>query len=153
MGGRSLALFLIGSIFGRISTDEHRHQREQEPLVSGVEKINMVPEDSIVYLALLFPDGSVDLEARSLIIGVGCNAPGFSPKLDLLVILFLHHHAHRIFLATKKLLLLNPILILQKLSEKFYRDSRLYFQKLFEKISNRILVYSLPLFYSSSYLI
>ena len=47
VGGRSLAFYLIGSIFGRISTDEHRHRHEQEPLVSGVEKINMVREDSI----------------------------------------------------------------------------------------------------------
>ena len=71
---------LIGSIFGRISTDGHLHRREQEPLVSGVEKNNMEREDSIVYLALLPPDGSVDLGARSLVSGVGCNVPGFSPN-------------------------------------------------------------------------
>ena len=80
MGGRSLTFYLIGSIFGSISTDGHHHRREQEPLVSGVEKINMVQEDSIDYLALLFPDGSVELRARSLVSGVGCNAPGFYPN-------------------------------------------------------------------------
>ena len=76
-----MPFILIGSIFGRISTEGHRHQREQEPLVSGLEKINMAREDSIVYLALLPPpDGSVDLGARSLVSGVGCNARGFSPN-------------------------------------------------------------------------
>ena len=65
---------------GSISTDGHRHRREQEPLVSGVEKIYMMLEDSIVKLALLPPDGSVDLGARSFVSGVGCNARGFSPN-------------------------------------------------------------------------
>ena len=50
VGGQSLAFYLIGSIFGSILTDEHRHQHEQEPLVSGVDKINMVQEDSTVNL-------------------------------------------------------------------------------------------------------
>ena len=49
------AFFLIGSILGSISTEGHRHRCEQESLVSGVEKIYMVREDSIVYLALLLP--------------------------------------------------------------------------------------------------
>ena len=48
----------------------------------------MVREDSIAYLTPLPPDGSVDLGARSLVSGVGCNAPGFFPKLELSVILF-----------------------------------------------------------------
>ena len=34
----------------------------------------------------------MNLGARSLVSGVGCNVPGFFPKLDLIVILFLHHH-------------------------------------------------------------
>ena len=80
MGGRSLPSILIGSILEAISTEGHCHRREQEPLVSGVEKVNMAPEVSIVNLALLPPDGSVDLGARSLVSGVGCNAPGFSPN-------------------------------------------------------------------------
>ena len=75
----------------------------------------MTLEDSIVYLALLLPDGSVDLGARSLVSGVGCNAPGFFPKLELPVILFLHHHDimhHCIaYFGQQKLFLLNPILI------------------------------------------
>ena len=71
MGGRSLAFYPIGPIFERISTEGHLHRREQEPLVSGVEKINQVRKDSIDYLTLLFPDGSVDLGARSLVSGVG----------------------------------------------------------------------------------
>ena len=64
-----LPFILIGSIFGRISTNSHRHQRgrtscqwcredhqrEQELLVSGVENNNMAQEDSIVCLALLSP--------------------------------------------------------------------------------------------------
>ena len=33
-----LAFYLIGSIIGRFSVEEHRHQREQELLVSGVEE-------------------------------------------------------------------------------------------------------------------
>ena len=80
MGGRSLAFYLIGSTFERISTDGHRHRHEQECFVSGVEKTNMEREDSIVYLALLLTDGSVDLGARSLVSGVGCNVRGFSPN-------------------------------------------------------------------------
>ena len=52
----------------------------------------MEREDSIVYLSLLLPGGGVDLGVRSLVSGVGCNAPGFFPKLELPVILFLHHH-------------------------------------------------------------
>ena len=41
---------------GSISTEGHRHRREQELLVSGVEKINTTEKkDSIVYLALLPP--------------------------------------------------------------------------------------------------
>ena len=80
MGGRSLASYLIGSIFGRILTDGHRHRREQDLLVSGVEKNNMAPEVSIGCLAFLLPDGSVDLGARSLVSGVGCNVRGFSPN-------------------------------------------------------------------------
>ena len=75
-----------------ISTDEHRHRREQEPLVSGVEKITMAPEDSIVFTPLFPHGGSMDLGARSLVSGVGCNVPGFFPKLELPVILFSHHH-------------------------------------------------------------
>ena len=67
-------------------------------------------EDSIVNLALLPPSSSVDLGARSLVSGVGCNAPGFFPKLELTVILFLHHHdisiMHIIFWQ-RKLLFLN----------------------------------------------
>ena len=74
------AFILIGSIFGRILTDELRHRCEQESLVSGVEKINLAKEDSIVNLSLLPPGGSVDLGARSLVSGVGCNARGFSPN-------------------------------------------------------------------------
>ena len=55
MGGRSLAFYpnrfdLQNDLEGR-----HRHRPEQEPLVSGVEKINMAREDSIVNLALLSP--------------------------------------------------------------------------------------------------
>ena len=80
MGGRSLAFYPIGSIYGRIPTNGHRHRRKQEPLVSGVEKINMTLEDSIVNLALLPPGGSVDLGVRSLVSGVGCNVPGLSPN-------------------------------------------------------------------------
>jgi hypothetical protein len=54
-------LILIGSIFGRISGERHRHQHEQsflvggvekKPLVSGVVTFNMAQEDPIVYPTL-----------------------------------------------------------------------------------------------------
>ena len=35
----------IGSIIGRFLVEEHRHQHEQELLVSGVEKKNLETED------------------------------------------------------------------------------------------------------------
>ena len=56
----------------------------------------MEPEDSIVYLALLPPDGSVDLGARSLVSGVGCNVRGF-PQIRFDCFLFascINHLAH-----------------------------------------------------------
>ena len=80
MGGRSLSSILIGSILEEISTEGHCHRREQETLVSGVEKFYMEREDSIVYLSLLLPGGGVDLGVRSLVSGVGCNVPGSSPN-------------------------------------------------------------------------
>ena len=117
--GRSLAFYLIGPIFRRISTDEHHHRREQELLVSGVEKINMTQEVSIVYLDLL-PPTLAWISGRDPLLVVSVVMSGFFPKLDLPVILFLHHHdisiMHRMFLATK-LFLLNPIFIFLKLSK------------------------------------
>ena len=87
---RTLAFYPNRFDLESISTEGHRHRREQEPLVSGVEKNNMAREDSIVYLALLLHGGSVDLGARSLVSGVGCNVPGFFPKLEF--VFFFHHH-------------------------------------------------------------
>jgi hypothetical protein len=61
----------------------HHHQCEQEfivggveekPLVGGVDRINKVQEDLIVY-PTLSPYTSMDLGARSLVGGVDCNGP------------------------------------------------------------------------------
>ena len=121
MGGRSLASYLIGSIFGRISTDEHHHQREQEPLVSGVEKINMEEEDSIVYLALL-PPTVAWISGRDPLLVVSVVMPGGFPQISFCLFLFLHHHdisiiASHIF-GNKNYFFIKPYFILLKLSEK-----------------------------------
>ena len=127
------------SDFGSILMEGHLHRREQEPLVSGVEKIYTMLEDSIVNLALLLLDGSVDLGARSLFSGVGCNAPGFFPKLDFagfsFCISMTSAPSHRIFL-TIKIIFIKPYFVFLKLSENnFNRDSRLRFLKLIAKLN------------------
>ena len=43
--GVLLPFNLIGSIFGRLLMEAHRHQHEQDFLVSGVEKKNPETED------------------------------------------------------------------------------------------------------------
>ena len=60
---------------------------EQHSLVSGVETINMELEDSLVEPPSFPPYVEVDLGARSLVSGVGCNGPEKSPLLVLPVIL------------------------------------------------------------------
>jgi hypothetical protein len=47
---------------------------ENEPFFGGVDRINKVQEDPIVYLTLPAYT-SVDLGARSLVGGVDCNGP------------------------------------------------------------------------------
>jgi hypothetical protein len=92
VGGRSLAFYPNRFVSSKV----HHHQREQEPLVGGVEKrslisgveenrstlrsgnVNMKREDSIVS-PTLSPYTSMDLGARSLVSGVDCNDPEKSP--------------------------------------------------------------------------
>ena len=81
-----LPFYLLGSIFGSHLRDEQQPlvsgvdklKMELQSLVSGVEKINMEHEDSIVYPSLLVVLGWI-AGARSLVSGVVCNVPGFSP--------------------------------------------------------------------------
>ena len=112
---------LLGSNFG------NRHRHEQQPLVSGVdklkmelqslvsgvEKINMEHEDSIVYPSLPVVLGWI-AGARSLVSGVVCNVPGFFPQLDLFVFLFAsscHHAFYHLacFLLKLKILFLQTL--------------------------------------------
>ena len=59
------------------------------------------------------------------------------PQIRICLFFFLHHHDISImciaYFGKQKLFLLNPIFFLT-LSEKFYRDVRLHFLKLFAKI-------------------
>ena len=74
------AFYLIGSILEALSTEGHRHRREQEPLVSGVERLYMVSEDSIVNLALLPPTVAWISGRDPLLVVSVVTSRGFSPN-------------------------------------------------------------------------
>jgi hypothetical protein len=105
MGGRSLAFYHNRFV----SSEGLCHRCEQEPLVGGVEKESLVSgvadfntpqEDPIVTQLLPLPHLNMDLGARSLVSGVGCNDPKKIPKLEFVCSFsflrccdVIHHHA------------------------------------------------------------